>query len=115
MLIAVWTLGVGYFLTTLDFGGDFIQNRTLEVLICYLDACCSALAIANGVFIWLRLKEQWFAWILVSLIEAVINIMSGQWVLLVLKAGYFTNSTYGFIKWSKYIKEKKAQLAPAKE
>ena len=30
-------------------------------------------------------------------------------VLLVLKAGYFTNTTYGFIKWSKYIKNKQAK------
>ena len=33
--------------------------------------------------------------------------MAGQWVLLVLKAGYLTNTTYGYIKWNKYIKEHK--------
>ncbi len=110
--IAIWTLGVGYLLTTLDLGGDFIQNRTIEVAICYLDACASALGIANGVFILLRLREQWFAWIGVSILEAVINILSGQWVLLVLKAGYLTNSIYGFVKWGNYIKEKKLE-APA--
>ena len=31
--------------------------------------------------------------------------MSGQYVLLPLKLGYFTNTTYGYIKWSRYIKE----------
>jgi nicotinamide mononucleotide transporter len=30
--------------------------------------------------------------------------MAGQWVLLPLKVGYLTNTTYGYIKWSKYIK-----------
>ena len=31
------------------------------------------------------------------------NIMAGQYVLLILKLGYFTNTTYGYIKWSRYI------------
>lgn len=106
--ILVWTVVVGYFLTTLDLGGDFIQNRTIEVAICYLDACASALGVANGLFILFRLREQWIAWFLVSLLEATINILSGQWVLLVLKAGYLTNSTYGFIKWTQYIRKNKA-------
>ena len=41
--------------------------------------------------------------IYVHFLEAIINIVSGQFVLLVLKLGYFTNTTYGYIKWSKYI------------
>ncbi len=104
--IAVWTLVVGYFLTTLDFGTDlFGGNQTLEVIVCYLDACASAWGIANGVLIWLRYQEQWLAWYMTSLLEAAINILSGQMVLLVLKVGYLTNTTYGYIKWNKYIKE----------
>lgn len=106
--IIVWTVGVGYFLTTLDLGTDlFGGNELLEVVVCYLDACASALGIANGVFILLRFREQWIAWILTSIFEAAINILSGQYVLLVLKVGYLTNSTYGFIKWNKYIKSHK--------
>jgi nicotinamide mononucleotide transporter len=35
----------------------------------------------------------------------------GQWVLLVLKAGYFTNTTYGYIKWTKYIKNKEKEAS----
>ena len=41
------------------------------------------------------------------------NILAGQYVLLVLKLGYFTNTTYGYIKWSRYIgthKEEKASI-----
>ena len=33
----------------------------------------------------------------------LINILSGQYVLLILKLGYFTNTTYGYIKWGRYI------------
>lgn len=103
--IVLWTIVVGYFLTTLDMGTDlFGGNRTLEVIVCYLDACASAVGIANGVFILLRFREQWIAWYICSLLEAAINIISGQLVLLILKIGYLTNTTYGYIKWTKYIK-----------
>ena len=102
--IIVWTAGVGYFLTTLDFGTTlFGGNRTLEVIVCFLDACASAVGIVNGVFILLRLREQWIAWYICAALEAVINILSGQYVLLVLKVGYLTNTTYGYVKWTKYI------------
>jgi len=106
--IIVWTVGVGYFLTTLDFGTDlFGGNRTLEVVVCYLDACASAVGVANGVFILLRCREQWIAWCLNTFLETAINIISGQYILLVLKAGYLTNTIYGFIKWTEYIKQNK--------
>lgn len=104
--IIVWTVAVGYALTFIDVeGGIFANNVRLKNLVCYLDACASALGIANGVFILLRYREQWIAWYLVALLETVINILAGQWILLVLKAGYLTNTTYGYIKWTKYIKK----------
>ena len=108
--IIVWTIGVGYLLTTLDIETDlFGGNDIIENIVCYLDACVSAVAIANGVFILFRYREQWIAWYIDSILEAVINILSGQFVLLVLKAGYLTNTTYGYIKWTKYIKEHKEE------
>ena len=104
--IVVWTLGVGYFLTTLDVETDlFGGNELIETIVCYLDACVSAVGMANGLFILFRLREQWIAWYIDSILEGVINILSGQYVLLVLKVGYLTNTTYGYIKWTKYIKE----------
>ncbi len=116
MGIVIWTVVVGYFLTTLDLGTDlFGGNELLEVIVCYLDACASAVGIANGVFILLRYQEQWIAWYICSLLEAAINILSGQYVLLVLKVGYLTNTTYGYIKWNKYIKEHQAQLQADKK
>ena len=104
--IAVWTIVVGYFLTTLDLGTDlFGGNELIEVIVCYLDACVSAVAVLNGIFIFLRYREQWIAWYVDCFLETAINILSGQYVLLVLKLGYLTNTTYGYIKWTKYIKE----------
>ena len=109
--IVVWTVVVGYFLTTLEIEGLLSSTPTLETVVCYLDACASAVGIANGVFILLRYREQWIAWYICALLEAAINIISGQWVLLVLKAGYLTNTTYGYIKWTQYIKKHKNEPA----
>ncbi len=114
--IVIWTVVIGGLLvdqgTLTDlFGG----NRTLEIVCAYMDACVSAVAICNGVFILLRFREQWIAWYISSILEAAINIMAGQFVLLVLKIGYLTNTTYGYIKWTKYIKERKAQKATGSE
>ncbi len=83
--IVVWTIVIGYLISGLDIATDFYNNEALETAIIYIDACASAVGIANG-------------------LEAIINIISGQYVLLILKLGYFTNTTYGYIKWSNYIK-----------
>ena len=115
--IVVWTLGVGYFLSNLSFVSDFIQNRTVEVIVAYMDACVTAVGVANGLFILFRFREQWIAWYIDAALEAAINILSGQFVLLVLKVGYFTNTTYGYIKWTKYIRSREAlpdTVPPAK-
>ena len=104
--IAVWTVGIGYLLTLIEYNGIFSGNPTLEVVSCYLDACCSAVGIANGLFILFRYREQWIAWYISTLLETAINIISGQYILLVLKAGYLTNTTYGYIKWTKYIRSR---------
>lgn len=106
--IVVWTVVVGYFLSGLDITTDlFGGNQLLENVVCYLDACASAVGIANGVFILLRYREQWIAWYICTFLETAINILAGQWVLLVLKAGYLTNTTYGYIKWTKYINKRR--------
>lgn len=108
--IAVWTVGIGYLIVYLDKtfnlfdSGILGESDTIKIICIYLDACCSAVGMANGVFILLRYREQWVAWYASTALETAINILSGQWVLLVLKAGYFTNTTYGYIKWTKYIK-----------
>lgn len=103
--IILWTVAVGYILSGLDISTDFFKgNRGLEILISYLDACASAVGVANGLFIFFRLREQWIAWYVCALLEAIINVLSGQYVLLILKLGYFTNTTYGYIRWSRYIR-----------
>lgn len=114
--IVVWTLGVGYLLTLIEVeGGIFANNVALKNIVCYIDACASAVGIANGLLILFRFREQWIAWYICAALETVINIMAGQWILLVLKAGYFTNTTYGYIKWSEYIKEHNIRVVSSKD
>ena len=106
--IVVWTIGVGYLLTLIEVeGGIFANNVMIKNIVCYIDACASAVGIANGLLILFRYREQWIAWYIVSILETVINIIAGQWILLILKVGYLTNTTYGYIKWTKYIKSHK--------
>ena len=110
LAIIVWTVVVGTLMSKINIRTElFGGNRDLETWVNYLDALVSAVGMANGIFILLRLREQWIAWILDSIIEAIINILSGQYILLILKAGYLTNSIYGYIKWTKYIKEHKGE------
>ncbi len=103
--IIAWTVVVGYIMTRMEIEGLLSDNPTMETLVCYLDACVSAVGVCNGIFILLRYREQWIAWYISTIFETIINIISGQWVLLVLKAGYLTNTTYGYIKWTKYIRK----------
>jgi nicotinamide mononucleotide transporter len=105
---AVWTLGIGYLMAAFGPETDFYSSETIVKVIAYLDACCSACSIANGILLLFRYKENWLVWYMYVIIETVINILSGQWVLLILKIGYFTNTTYGYLKWTKYIKDKDA-------
>jgi nicotinamide mononucleotide transporter len=102
--IALWTIVVGYLISGLDISTDFYGgNRNLEIIVTYIDACASAVGVANGLFIFFRLREQWIAWYVCAILEGVINVMTGQYVLLILKLGYITNTTYGYIRWSRYI------------
>ena len=110
LAIAVWTVGVGYLLTLIEVdGGIFATNVTLKNIVCYIDACASAVGIANGLLILFRYREQWIAWYIVAILETVINIIAQQWILLILKAGYLTNTTYGYIKWTQYIRQSKKE------
>jgi nicotinamide mononucleotide transporter len=115
LAILVWTVGVGFLLTKIDAEGILEAGSVAEKVACYLDAMVSAVAVCNGVFILLRLKEQWIAWYIDAALEIVLNIMMGQWVLLVLKAAYISNTTYGYIKWTEYIKTHHTEIETKKQ
>jgi nicotinamide mononucleotide transporter len=102
--VAIWTVGIGYLMAAYGPETDFYSSDKIEKAVAYLDACMSALSITNGVLLLFRFKENWIVWFGYVILETIVNIMTGQWILLILKVGYFTNTTYGYIKWTKYIK-----------
>ncbi len=95
------SIGVGILFTSID----FIANGLSEWW--YLDALANTFSVCNGIFLLFRYKEQWIPWIGVALVEGVLWILSGQFIMLILSVGYLMNSTYGFIKWHFYIKKHK--------
>ena len=105
VLTIVWTLGIGYLVARFSPETDFYSNDMLIKVIAYMDACLSIMSIIDGILMFFRSRESWWTWYLYIIVETIVNIISGQWILLVYKIGYLTNTTYGLIKWSKYIKE----------
>ena len=113
----VWTLVVGYLVAAYGPETDFYSSVLIEQIIAYLDACVTALGVANGVLLFFRYKENWLVWLAAVVLETAIVIMSQQWIYLVLQVGYLFNTVYGYIKWTRYIdnnntKSKKIQLTP---
>ena len=76
----------------------------------YLDALANTFSVCNGLFLVFRFREQWLPWIGVAIVEAIMWILSGQYIMLVLSLGYLMNSLYGLIKWQQYIKSHPCQL-----
>lgn len=106
----VGTFVLGYLVARFSPDSDFYSNQTIKKIVCYFDACLSIVSVFDGITMLLRYNETWLIWYIAVLLETVINILSGQWILLILKVGYLTNTTYGYIKWTKYIKNNKNDI-----
>ncbi len=78
----------------------------------YIDALANTFSVCNGLFLWFRYKEQWIAWLGLTVCESIMWILSKQWVMLILELGYLTNTIYGYIKWTKYVKNHKNEDEP---
>lgn len=113
--IAVWTVAMGYLFATISPDSDIFSNDGVKVAVCYLDACLGALSIANGLLLYFRFKENWIVWLAYIVISSVVMVMTGLWVFLVLQLGYLTNTIYGYVCWTKYIKNNKTENISAPE
>ena len=91
--ILAFGFGVGFLLTLIPGAEDT-----------YFDAFCSALGMANGILLLLRYNEQWFAWLLCLIFEAILYILSGSYIMLITVFAMLVNTCYGFVKWLIYIK-----------
>lgn len=70
----------------------------------YIDALANTFSVCNALFMVFRYKEQWLPWFGVIVCETAMWIIAHNWIMLVLEIGYITNSIYGLVMWSKYIK-----------
>lgn len=94
--IFAFGFGVGYLLTLIPGAEDT-----------YLDAFCSAVGMVNGILLLLRYNEQWYAWFMCLILEAVLYILSGSYIMLITIFAMLVNTCYGFVKWMIYIKKNK--------
>lgn len=92
--IVIFTFGVGALL-----------NLIPGELNGYLDACTQAFGLINGLLILYRYREQWIVWILYNILEAIIWISTGNYILIIQNIALIINSTYGIIQWTKYAKK----------
>lgn len=110
LFVIVFTIIVGTLTSKVNITTTLFNSKNVDNLVDYIDACVTILGIFNGLFILFRLREQWIAWYIYSILELIINILSGQYILIILKLAFLTNTTYGYIKWTKYIKDKKTEI-----
>lgn len=110
----VASFGIGYFTKEVAPMPETYNSELVWNLVCYLDASLFVMGIIDGILMFFRSKDSWWTWYLYIFIEAVVIILSQDWVLLVYSFGYLTNSTYGLIKWSDYIKKNEASETPSK-
>lgn len=92
---------------SLSIGGALTLIEGSEIW--WFDAIKSSFGVMNGILLILRLREQWIAWLIFCIMEVGMWIYAGAWVMLVLSVGYLTNSIYGLVKWSRYIKNHKEE------
>ena len=87
-------------------------KEIVKTVFAYLDSSLFVMAIIDGILMFFRSRDSWWTWHIFTAVDTVVRILSGQWVLLVYDIGYFTNTTYGNIKWTQYIKKNEALEAP---
>ena len=103
---------MGYLFAAISPDSELFSSDAMKVAVCYLDACLSALSIANGILLYFRFKENWIVWLAYIAISTVVMIMTGLWVFIILQLGYLTNTIYGYLCWTKYIKKQKQEVLP---
>ena len=70
----------------------------------YLESFASAVGMANGILLLLRYSEQWFAWLITTILYICMDISAGADILLITEVAMLVNTVYGFVKWLIYTK-----------
>ena len=101
-----WTLCLGSIFAFFGPDSEIFSTEIQQVAVAYIDACISALSIANGILLFFRFKESWLVWLIASILYIIVAIITNTWILLVLYIGYLINTIYGSFCWKKYLDKK---------
>ncbi len=105
LAICAFGFGVGFLLTLIPGATETYPEPFFN----YLDAFISAVGMANGILLLVRYNEQWYAWGLTLILDAVLYIYTGSYIMLITVAAMMINTIYGFVKWLIYIKKHKTE------
>lgn len=98
-----WTLCLGSIFAFWGPDSELFSTEFQQVAVAYIDACISALSIANGILLYFRFKESWLVWLIASILYISVAIIAGTWILFVLYIGYLMNTIYGSFCWKNYL------------
>jgi len=79
-------------------------------LIGFLDSTGTVLGVIGQILLNLRYTEQWWIWIILDIVMAILNLIIGQYAMGVMYLLWTTNAIIGLIVWLK--SSKKEELAP---
>ena len=76
-------------------------------IIGFLDSAGTVLGVIGQILLNLRYTEQWFIWIILDIVMAVLNAIIGQYAMSAMYALWATNAVIGLIVWKKSSGENK--------
>ena len=74
-------------------------------LIGFLDSTGTVLGVIGQILLNLRYTEQWWIWIILDIVMAILNIIIGQYAMGAMYILWTTNAIIGLIIWLKSVKK----------
>lgn len=71
----------------------------------YLEAFATAIGMVNGILLMLRYSEQWFAWLITTVLYLAMDISAGAYGLMIDDIAMLGVTIYGIVKWLRYTRE----------
>lgn len=95
--VLITTVGLVLFMAVAYYVDRFILNGSQPEL----DTLSLALTVFAQILCTACYKEQWILWILLDIIQVIMYVIGGNYVIAVMYVGWTINCIYGWIQWSK--------------
>jgi len=79
-------------------------------LIGFLDSAGTVLGVIGQVLLNLRYTEQWWIWIILDIVMAILNFIIGQYAMGAMYVLWTTNAIIGLVVWNKSIKAENKEV-----